>query len=50
MATDHGKANKELLQMAESKSVSRFTELDTRHKQVRDKLAKLSGNASIALT
>jgi putative membrane protein len=45
MATDHGKANKELLQMAESKGVSLSTELDSRHKQVRDKLAKLSGNA-----
>ena len=30
--------------MAESK-VSRFSPSDTRHKQVRDKLAKRSGNA-----
>ena len=46
MATDHGKANAELMQMAKIKNLSlSTTELDSRHRQLRDKLAKLSGNA-----
>jgi putative membrane protein len=45
MATDHGKANEELMQLAKSKNLSLSTELDSKHRQLRDKLAKLSGNA-----
>jgi putative membrane protein len=45
MATDHAKANEELMQLAQSKNLSLSTELDTKHKQLRDKLAKQSGNA-----
>jgi putative membrane protein len=45
MATDHGKANGELMQMAKSKNLSLATELDSKHRQLRDKLAKLSGDA-----
>src|SRR4029453_11475848 len=45
MATDHGKANDELMQMAKIKNLSLSTELDSKHRQLRDKLAKLSGTA-----
>jgi putative membrane protein len=45
MATDHGKANDELMQLAKSKNLSLSTDLDSKHKQLRDKLAKQSGNA-----
>lgn len=45
MATDHGKANDELKSWAEQKNVTLPTELDTKHKATRDRLAKLSGEA-----
>jgi putative membrane protein len=45
MATDHGKANEELMQLAKSKNLSLATDLDSKHKQLRDKLAKQSGDA-----
>ena len=45
MATDHGKANEELVQLAKSKNLPLSTELDSKHRQLRDRLAKLSGNA-----
>jgi len=45
MATDHGKANDELMQLAKNKNLTLSTDLDAKHKQLRDKLAKQSGNA-----
>jgi len=45
MVTDHGKANDELKQWAQQKSVTLPTELDAKHKATRDRLAKLSGAA-----
>ena len=45
MAADHGKANDELMQLAKNKNLALPTELDAKHKQLRDKLAKESGNA-----
>jgi len=45
MATDHGKANDELKSWAEQKNVTLPTELDAKHKALRDRLAKLSGEA-----
>jgi putative membrane protein len=45
MAADHGKANQELMQLAQTKNLSLTTELDSKHRQLRDKLAKLQGNA-----
>lgn len=44
MVTDHGKANDELKQWAQQKSVTLPTELDAKHKATRDRLAKLSGD------
>jgi putative membrane protein len=44
MVTDHSKANDELKQWAQQKNVTLPTELDAKHKALRDKLAKLSGD------
>jgi putative membrane protein len=44
MVTDHGKANDELMQIAQAKNLSLSRELDTRHRHLRDRLVKLSGN------
>ena len=43
MADDHGKAVEELKQLAQQKGVTLPPDLDVRHKQLRDRLAKLSG-------
>jgi putative membrane protein len=45
MATDHGKANDELKSLAQQKNVTLPTELDAKHKAMRDRLAKLSGES-----
>jgi len=45
MATDHGKANDELKQWAQQKSVTLPTDLDAKHKATKDRLSKLSGDA-----
>jgi len=45
MVTDHSKANDELKQWAQQKNVTLPAELDAKHKALRDKLAKLSGDA-----
>ena len=44
MVTDHSKANDELKQWAQQKSVTLPTELDAKHKATRDRLGKLSGD------
>ena len=43
LADDHGKAGTELKQLAEQKGVTLPTDLDAKHKQLRDRLAKLNG-------
>ena len=43
MVTDHGKANDELKSLASSKGVTLPTDLDKKHKDKMDKLAKLQG-------
>lgn len=43
MATDHGKANDELRQLAAQKNVALPTDTDSSHKRLHGKLAKLSG-------
>ena len=43
MATDHGKANDELKQLASQKGVEMPTALDRSHQRLYDKLAKLNG-------
>lgn len=45
MIDDHGKANDELKQLAASKDITLPTELDAKHKALRDRLGKLSGAA-----
>jgi putative membrane protein len=45
MATDHGKANDELMQLAQQKGVTLPTEPDSAHKNARDRLSKLEGEA-----
>ena len=45
MVTDHSKANDELKQWAQQKSVTLPAKLDAKHQALRDKLAKLSGEA-----
>ena len=45
MATDHGKANDELKQWASSKNVTLPADLDAKHKALKDRLAKLNGDA-----
>jgi putative membrane protein len=43
MADDHGKASDELKQLAQQKGLTLPTDLDSKHKQLRDRLAKLNG-------
>jgi putative membrane protein len=43
MVDDHGKASAELKDLAEKKNVKLPAELDSKHRQLRDRLAKLSG-------
>ena len=43
MATDHGKANQELAQLAQQKGITMPTGIDGKHKKLMDRLAKLSG-------
>lgn len=43
MADDHGKAADELKQLAQQKGITLPMDLDAKHKQLRDRLAKLSG-------
>jgi putative membrane protein len=43
MADDHGKAGEELKKIAQDKGLTPPTELDGKHKKLRDRLAKLSG-------
>jgi putative membrane protein len=43
MVADHGKAGDELKALAQKKNMSWPTELDAKHKALRDRLAKLSG-------
>ncbi len=45
MADDHSKAGDELKALAEKKNIPWPTELDARHKALRDRLMKLSGEA-----
>ena len=45
MVDDHGKANDELKGLAAQKKVTLSTELDAKHKETRDRLSKLSGDA-----
>jgi putative membrane protein len=45
MVTDHSKANDELKQWAQQKSVTLPAKLDAKHQALRDKLSKLSGDA-----
>jgi len=45
MAADHAKANEELKSLAQTKGITVPTDIDAKHKQTRDKLAKLSGDA-----
>ncbi len=45
MATDHGKAGDELKTLAQSKGITLPTDMDAKHKAVRDRLMKLSGEA-----
>lgn len=45
MIDDHSKANDELMQVAASKGITLPTELDAKHKMMRDKMASLSGAA-----
>jgi putative membrane protein len=43
MAEDHGKASDELKQLAQQKGVTLPTDLDAKHKQLRERLTKLTG-------
>lgn len=43
MATDHGKANDELAQLAQQKGITLPSDLDAKHKKLHDRLSKLSG-------
>jgi putative membrane protein len=45
MADDHSKAGDELKALAEKKNIPWPTELEAKHKAVRDRLSKLSGDA-----
>jgi putative membrane protein len=45
MATDHGKAGDELKTLAQGKGITLPTDMDAKHKAVRDRLMKLSGEA-----
>jgi putative membrane protein len=43
MVADHSKAGDELTQLARQKGITLPKELDNKHQQLRDRLAKLSG-------
>jgi putative membrane protein len=43
MTDDHSKANAELKEFAEKKGITLPADLDSKHKQLRDRLAKLNG-------
>ena len=43
MVDDHGKANKELMQLADSEGVTLPKEMDSKAKETADRLSKLSG-------
>lgn len=43
MVTDHGKANGELAQLAEAKGVRLPEQLDDKHRELRERLGKVSG-------
>src|SRR5262245_24841828 len=43
MATDHAKAGEELAKLAQDKGVTLPSDVDSKHKRMHDKLAKLSG-------
>jgi putative membrane protein len=43
LADDHTKANDELKNLAQQKGITLPTDLDAKHKQLRDRLAKLNG-------
>jgi putative membrane protein len=45
MVTDHSKGNDELKQWASSHNVTLPTELDVKHKTIKDRLSKLNGDA-----
>jgi putative membrane protein len=45
MVTDHGKANDELKQWASENNITLPTQLDAKHKALRDRLSKLNGDA-----
>jgi len=45
MVEDHGKANEELMRIAQSKGVTPPTSLDSKAQSMKDKLSKLSGTA-----
>jgi putative membrane protein len=45
LATDHGKANDELSQLAQQKGVTLPGQPDSAHKNAKDRLSKLSGDA-----
>ncbi|MBV9210203.1 MAG: DUF4142 domain-containing protein [Acidobacteria bacterium] len=45
MVDDHSKANADLMQVASSKGITLPTELDAKHKAMRDKMAGMSGAA-----
>jgi putative membrane protein len=45
MAADHGKANEELMQLAQQKGLTLPAEPDSAHKNARDRLSKLEGDA-----
>jgi putative membrane protein len=43
IVTDHGKADEELTQLAQRPGIALPSDLDAKHKQLIDRLAKLSG-------
>lgn len=45
MATDHSKAGDELKTLAQNKGITVPTEMDAKHKALRDRLMKMSGEA-----
>jgi putative membrane protein len=45
MVTDHGKAGDELKTLAQSKGITLPTDMDAKHKALRDRLIKMSGEA-----
>jgi putative membrane protein len=45
MATDHTKANEELMQLGKAENLNPPAQLDTKHKSEMDRLSTMSGNA-----